>query len=69
MVILFDIDGHIDHHDSAEQIAVAALRARPEHTESAAEVLGRWRTAFERHYARDLAGELSIRQQRRERFR
>jgi hypothetical protein len=69
MVILFDIDGHIDHHDAAQQIAVAALRARTEHTESAAEVLRRWRTAFERHYARDLTGDLSFRQQRRERFR
>ena len=30
---------------------------------------GRWRIAFERHYARYLAGELSLQRQRRERFR
>jgi putative hydrolase of the HAD superfamily len=69
MVVLFDIDGTLIDHDAAEVTAVAALRAKTEHTEDAAGFLRRWRNAFERHYNRYLAGELSIRQQRRERFR
>jgi putative hydrolase of the HAD superfamily len=69
MVILFDIDGTLIDHDAAEAIAVSALRGRTEHTEDAIGFLRRWRSAFERHYKRYLAGELSIQQQRRERFR
>ena len=69
MVILFDIDGTLIDHDTAEVIAIAALRVKTEHTEDAAGFLRRWRSAFERHYNRYLAGELSIQQQRRERFR
>ena len=69
MVILFDIDGTLIDHDAAEVIAVSGLRGRTEHTEDAAGFLRRWRSAFERHYNRYLAGELSIQQQRRERFR
>jgi putative hydrolase of the HAD superfamily len=69
MVILFDIDGTLIDHDGAEVIAVAALRGRTEHTEDAAGFLRRWRSAFERHYNRYLAGEISIQQQRRERLR
>ena len=69
MVILFDIDGTLIDHDAAEVIAVAALHGKIEHTEEAAGFLRRWRSAFERHYNRYLAGELSIQEQRRERFR
>ncbi len=69
MVILFDIDGTLIDHDAAEAIAIAALRGKIEHTEDTAGFLRRWRSAFERHYNRYLAGELSIQQQRRERFR
>ena len=69
MVILFDIDGTLIDHDAAEVIAIAALRRKIERTEDAAGFLRRWRSAFERHYNRYLAGELSIQQQRRERFR
>ena len=69
MVILFDIDGTLIDHDTAETIAVAALGGRMEHTDAAAGFLQRWRSAFERHYNRYLAAELSIQQQRRERFR
>src|SRR5215471_18806643 len=69
MVILFDIDGTLIDHDSAEAIAVTALHARTLHTQDAADFLQLWRKAFERHYSRYLAGELSIQQQRRERFR
>jgi putative hydrolase of the HAD superfamily len=69
VVILFDIDGTLIDHDAAELIAVAALRARVEHTDDATAFLRRWRSAFERHYSRYLAGELSIQQLRRERFR
>ncbi|MGP0075896.1 MAG: HAD family hydrolase [Bryobacteraceae bacterium] len=69
MVILFDIDGTLIDHDAAEVIAIAALRRKIEHTEDAAGFLRRWRSAFERHYNSYLAGELSIQQQRRERFR
>jgi putative hydrolase of the HAD superfamily len=69
MVILFDIDGTLINHDAAEVIGTAALRRKTEHTEDAADFLRRWRSAFERHYNRYLAGELTIQQQRRERFR
>jgi putative hydrolase of the HAD superfamily len=69
MIVLFDIDGTLIDHDAAEAIAVAALRGRMECAEDAAAFLLRWRRAFERHYDRYLAGELSIQQQRRERFR
>jgi len=69
MVILFDIDGTLIDHDAAEVVAIAALRGKTKHTEDAAGFLRRWRSAFERHYNRNLAGELSIQQQRRERFR
>lgn len=69
MVVLFDIDGTLINHDGAESIAVAALHRRMGCTEDATVFLTRWRTAFERHYARYLAGELSIQQQRRERLR
>ena len=69
MVILFDIDGTLINHDSAEAIAVAALRDRKGHTEDGVGFLRRWRSAFERHYNRYLAGELSIQEQRRERLR
>src|SRR5579872_802266 len=68
MVILFDIDGTLIDHDAAEVIAIAALRGKIEHIEDAAGFLRRWRSAFELHYSRYLAGELSIQQQRRERF-
>jgi putative hydrolase of the HAD superfamily len=69
MVILFDIDGTLIDHNQAEAIAVAALRCRLGVTEHGSMFLDRWRTAFERHYLRYLAGELSIQDQRRERFR
>ena len=69
MVILFDIDGTLIDHDNAETIAVAALRGRTESSHDTIGFLQRWRSAFERHYNRYLAGELSIQQQRRERFR
>jgi putative hydrolase of the HAD superfamily len=69
MVILFDIDGTLIDHDSAEAIAVAALRDRMGQTEDSVGFLRRWRSAFERHYNRYLAGELSIQEQRRERLR
>jgi len=69
MVILFDIDGTLINHDTAEMIAVAALRVRTGHTHDAVGFRRRWQSAFERHYSRYLAGELSIQQQRRERFR
>jgi len=68
MVILFDIDGALIDHDSAEAIAVAGLRHRTGHTEDGVGFLRRWRSAFERHYNRHLAGELSIQEQRRERL-
>ena len=69
MVILFDIDGTLIDHDSAEEIAVTALRDRMAPAEDSALFLRQWRVAFERHYARYLAGELSIYEQRRERLR
>jgi len=69
MVILFDIDGTLIDHDSAEATAVAALRDRTGQTEDSVGFLRRWRSAFERHYNRYLAGELSIQEQRRERLR
>jgi putative hydrolase of the HAD superfamily len=69
MVILFDIDGTLIDHDTAEAIAVAALSGRMGYSDDAVGFLQRWRSAFERHYNRYLAGELSIQQQRRERFR
>jgi putative hydrolase of the HAD superfamily len=69
MVILFDIDGTLIDHDRAEMIAVSALCGRMGHAHDAVGFLQRWRSAFERHYKRYLAGELSIQQQRRERFR
>jgi putative hydrolase of the HAD superfamily len=69
MVILFDIDGTLIDHDTAETIAVAAFGGRMGHTDDAVGFLQRWRRAFERHYNRYLAGELSLQQQRRERFR
>jgi len=69
MVVLFDIDGTLIDHNQAEAIAVAALRRRLASAESGDTFLNRWRTAFERHYIRYLSGELSIQEQRRERFR
>jgi putative hydrolase of the HAD superfamily len=69
MVILFDIDGTLIDHDGAEAIAVTTLRAVTQHNEDADDFLRRWRVAFERHYNRYLAGEISLQQQRRERFR
>jgi FMN phosphatase YigB (HAD superfamily) len=69
MVILFDIDGTLINHDSAEAIAVAALRGRTGHTEDGVCFLQRLRSAFERHYNRYLTGELSIQEQRRARLR
>ena len=69
VVILFDIDGTLIDHDAAEVIAVIALHGKIEHTDDATGFLRRWQSAFERHYNRYLAGELSIQQQRRERFR
>ena len=61
MVILFDIDGTLIDHDTAEAAAYAAISGRTD--------LGTWRSAVERHYNRYLAGELTIQQQRRERLR
>jgi len=69
MVILFDIDGTLIDHDGAEAIAASALRVRTQHDEDPVGFLRRWRIAFEHHYARHLAGELSLQRQRRERFR
>jgi putative hydrolase of the HAD superfamily len=69
MVVLFDIDGTLIDHDAAEVVAVTALRSKTECTKDVADLLRRWRSAFERHYNRYLAGELSIQQQRWERFR
>jgi putative hydrolase of the HAD superfamily len=69
MVILFDIDGTLIDHDGAEAKAVRAFHAMTMQDEDLAGFLQRWRRAFERHYNRYLAGELSLQQQRRERFR
>ena len=69
MVVLFDIDGTLIDHDAAEAIAVAVLRGEVARSEDPAGFLHRWRIAFDRHFSRYLAGELSIQQQRRERFR
>ena len=69
MVIFFDVDGTLIDHDRAEAIAVAAFRGKIQSVEDATRLLLRWRRAFDRHYSRYLAGELSIQQQRRERFR
>jgi putative hydrolase of the HAD superfamily len=69
IVILFDIDGTLIDHNQAEAIAVAALHHRLGVTERGGAFLDRWRTALERHYSGYLAGELSIQEQRRERFR
>jgi putative hydrolase of the HAD superfamily len=69
VVILFDIDGTLIDHDSAERAAVADLHGRLGRTEPFSVLLSAWKTAFDRHYARYLAGELTIEQQRRERFR
>lgn len=69
MVILFDIDGTLIDHDAAEIAAVTALLGRMSHTQDAVAFLQLWRSTFEKHYSRYLRGELSIQQQRRERFR
>jgi putative hydrolase of the HAD superfamily len=69
VVILFDIDGTLIDHDAAEAVAVTALHGRMSHAQDAAAFLQLWRNAFERHYSRYLEGELTIQQQRRERFR
>jgi putative hydrolase of the HAD superfamily len=69
MVILFDIDGTLIDHDAAEAIAVAALRRALRFQEEDSLFLRRWRVALERHYDRYLAGELTLQEQRRERFR
>src|ERR1051326_4129312 len=69
MVVLFDIDGTLIDHDAAEAVAVATLGGEVARSEDPADFLRRWRIAFDRHYSRYLAGELSIQQQRRERFR
>ena len=69
MVILFDIDGTLIDHDTAETVAVAALHRRVSNREDGVSFYRRWRSAFDRYYARYLAGELSLQQQRRARFR
>ena len=69
MVVLFDIDGTLIDHDAAEAVAVATLGGEVARSEDPADFLRRWRIAFDRHYSRYLAGQLSIQQQRRERFR
>jgi hypothetical protein len=42
MVILFDIDGTLIDHDTAETITVAPLRGRMGHTHGAVGFLQRW---------------------------
>ena len=69
MVVLFDIDGTLIDHDRAEAKAVRAFHSMTVQDEDLAGFLRRWRRAFDRHYNRHLAGELSLQQQRRERFR
>ncbi len=69
MVILFDMDGTLIDHDRAEAKAVRALHSIALNGEDPAAFLQRWRSAFDRHYNRYLRGELSLQQQRRERFR
>jgi putative hydrolase of the HAD superfamily len=69
MVILFDIDGTLIDHDQAETVAAAALHRRLGHSGPVGDFHWQWRNALERHYARYLAGELSIQEQRRARLR
>lgn len=65
--ILFDIDGTLIDHDAAAHRAALELCDRlalPQ--EGFAE---RWDEAFQRHYARFMAGEVSLTEQRRARLR
>jgi putative hydrolase of the HAD superfamily len=69
MVILFDVDGTLIDHDQAETVVVAALHRRLGHPGPVGDFYDQWRNALERHYARYLAGELSIQEQPRARLR
>ena len=69
MVVLFDVDGTLIDHDSAETVAVSALHRRLRLDGTPDEFHIRWRAALERHYARFLAGEVSSEEQRRARLR
>jgi putative hydrolase of the HAD superfamily len=69
MVILFDIDGTLIDHDQAEARAVASMHPRLSLGGAVEDFHDRWRAALERHYARFLAGEVSIQEQRRARIR
>ncbi|MBY0503658.1 MAG: HAD family hydrolase [Bryobacteraceae bacterium] len=69
MVVFFDIDGTLIDHDSAERTAVSALSDSLGRTGPVETLLESWKTAFDIHYARYLAGELTLQQQRRERLR
>lgn len=69
MVVLFDIDGTLIDHDRAQFVAVTAMHGRLDFAGSVIDFLNQWQRALDIHYARYLAGEVSIQEQRRARFR
>jgi putative hydrolase of the HAD superfamily len=69
MAILFDIDGTLLDHSSAQRSGAVALHARITDGGDLNSFLSSWRVALERHYARYLAGEISYTDQQRARVR
>jgi len=70
VLILFDLDGTLFDHDTAEQAAARrlyeTLTVPPMPLDA---FLAEWTVALERHFARYLAGEVSFQGQRRDRIR
>ena len=69
MLILFDIDDTLLDHRVSERSAAALLHRSIGAAASFEECLVKWTAASERHFARYLAGEVSLDGQRRDRVR
>jgi putative hydrolase of the HAD superfamily len=69
MIVLFDLDGTLFDHDSADREAALSLRAAYAPSTAQEEFVQRWRTAQWRQYQRYLSGEIGFLAQRRERIR
>ncbi len=69
MIVLFDIDDTLLDHEGANRAAANALHRAVRPVMPLDEFVSAWSAALDRHFARYLAGEVSLQEQRRARVR